>query len=94
MTFQGSDYLVVVDNHSKYPEIARLSTGKSAKQVISHVKSVCARHGIPAEIVADNMSFSSSHFRNFCAVWGIELTSSSPTYAQSNEQAEKKWSAS
>ena len=42
MTFQGSDYLVVVDYYSKYPKIARLSTGKSAKQVISHVKSVCA----------------------------------------------------
>ena len=89
MTFQGSDYLVVVDYHSKYPEIARIGTGKSAKQVISHVKSVCARHGIPAEIVADNMPFSSSHFRNFCAEWGIELTTSSPTYAQSNGQAEK-----
>ena len=89
MTFQGSDYLVIVDYHSKYPEIVRLSTGKSAKQVISHVKSVCARHGIPAEIVADNMPFSSSHFRDFCAEWGIELTTSSPTYAQSNGQAEK-----
>ena len=41
------------------------------------------------EIVVDNMPFSSSHFRNFCAEWGIELITSSPTYAQSNGPAEK-----
>ena len=56
---------------------------------MSYEESVCSRHGIPAEIVADNMPFSSFQFRNFCAEWGIEFTTLSPTYAQLNGQAKK-----
>ena len=89
LTFQGADYLVLVDYYSKYPELSRLNTGKSASAVISHIKSISARHGIPEEIVSDNMPFNSVQFRSFAADWGIKLTTSSPTYPQSNGQAER-----
>ena len=88
--FQGAEYLIVVDYHSKYPEIARLGRGKSAAIVIQHVKGIFARHGIPKEIIADNMPFNSAQFRAFASSWGIsDINTSSPRYAQSNGQAER-----
>ena len=50
---------------------------------------ISARHGIPEEIVADNQPFGSYAFRQFAKSWGINVTTSSPTYAQSHGQAER-----
>jgi hypothetical protein len=79
MTFRGHDYLGVVDYTSKYPEVIR--TSKTAEGVITALKPILARHGIPQEIVSDNMPFSSHVMINFAAEWGFRLTTSSPTYA-------------
>ena len=54
-----------------------------------YTKSICARHGIPEEIVSDNMPFGRREFEDFAYEWGIKTTTSSPTYAQSNGQAER-----
>ena len=89
MTYQGHDYLVLVDYYSKYPELARLSYGKSASVIITHLNSIFARHGIPEVIVADNMPFNSLQFRQFASEWGIQVNTSSPRYPQSNGQAER-----
>ena len=48
-----------------------------------------ARHGIPDELVSDNMSFDSATFRQFAQDWGFVLTTSSPRYPQSNGQSER-----
>ncbi|MFI5407627.1 MAG: RNase H-like domain-containing protein, partial [Nitrososphaerales archaeon] len=42
----GKDYLLVVDYFSKYPEIALLPD-KTSNSVITQLKSIFARHGIP-----------------------------------------------
>ena len=47
-----------------------------------------AHHGIPVEIVSDNMPFLSNEFLTFANAWGIKTTTSGPTYSQSNGQAE------
>ena len=52
--FAGKPYLVVVDYFSKYPEVCRLEN-ITASCVISHLKSMFARHGIPDELIADKM---------------------------------------
>ena len=88
MSFKGREYLVAVDYYSKFPELALLEN-KTSECVIAHVKSISARHGIPEEIVADNQPFGSYAFRQFAKSWGIKVTTSSPTYAQSNGQAER-----
>ena len=88
MTLNGSDYLVVVDYFSKYPEIAMLQY-KTAKHVIMHLKSILARHGVPELLFTDNMPFGSAEFRQFASDWDITLATSSPTYPQSNGQAER-----
>lgn len=41
----GKDYLVVMDYYSNYPEFALL-TDTSRKQIILHLKTIFARHGI------------------------------------------------
>jgi len=87
-TFQRKDYLLVVDYYSKYPEIARLPD-KTAPTVVLHLKEIFARHGIPEEMVSDNMPFSSRKMGEFAEQWRISQSTSSPHYAQSNCQAER-----
>ena len=50
---QGKDYLLIVDYHTKYPEISLLSDTTSVI-VIKHTKSIFARHGIPEVVISDN----------------------------------------
>lgn len=88
MTCRGKDYLVTVDYYSKYPEFQELPD-KSAFAVIMMLKDLFARHGIPETLMSDNMPFNSQEFRSFAKSWGIQLLTSSPTYAQSNGQAER-----
>ncbi len=88
LTFQGEDYLAVVDYYSKFPELCPVKR-KTAKCLISHCKSIFARHGIPEIIVADNQPFNSFEFKLFCKSWDIYLITSSPEYPQSNGQAER-----
>ena len=87
MTWQNKDYLVVTDYYSKFPEIAVLEN-KSANCVILHLKSMMARHGIPEQICTDNNPFNSAEFLRFAKTWNFTLITSSPTYPQSNGQAE------
>lgn len=86
---QGKDYLVIVDYMSNYPEVDLLSGTKSL-EVIKHIKSMFARHGIPEVMVTDNgPQFSCAEFKNFAAVYEFHHETSSPLYPQSNGQAEK-----
>lgn len=85
----GKDYLVVMDYYSNYPEFALL-TDTSAKQVILHLKTIFARHGIPVTVVSDNgPQFSGLTFKEFARQYGFEHVTSSPYYPQSNGLARK-----
>uniref|UniRef100_A0A803JEM9 Integrase catalytic domain-containing protein n=1 Tax=Xenopus tropicalis TaxID=8364 RepID=A0A803JEM9_XENTR len=86
--FRGHAFLLIVDYFSKYPEILKLPD-KTSHSIIAKLKSVFARHGIPKEMVSDNMPFSSREIPSFASQWGIQLTHSSPGYPQSNGQAER-----
>ncbi|XP_055890819.1 uncharacterized protein K02A2.6-like [Biomphalaria glabrata] len=85
--WRNNDYLLVVDYFSKYPEIKRLEN-KTAECVIRAMKGIFARHGIPEEIVSDNMPFNNYQYREFASEWGFKITTSSPRYPQSNGQSE------
>lgn len=85
---RGQSYLLLVDYLSKYSEVLNLSD-KSAHTVILKMKSVFARHGIPKEIVSDNVPFASYEIRSFAASWDFKLTHSSPGYPQSNGLVER-----
>lgn len=85
---KGKPYLVVVDYYSKYIETS-LMRDKTAGTIVTHMKSIFARHGIPEELVSDNMPYNSKEFKRFADDWGFELITSSPTYPQSNGLSEK-----
>ena len=87
LTFEGKDYLVVDIYYSKCPELLPLGD-KNANTIVEQCKSVFTRHGIPVEIVSDNIPFLSNEFLTFANIWSIKTTTSSPTDSQSNGQAE------
>ena len=49
----GQNYLLLVDYYSNFPEICLLKDTHSST-VITHMKSIFARYGIPKTIVSDN----------------------------------------
>jgi hypothetical protein len=51
MELNGNPYLIVVDYHSRYIEIANLENGTTSKCVINHLKSIFARHGVPEALI-------------------------------------------
>ena len=79
---------MVTDYFSNYPEVGQLQS-TSSKAVISYLKTVFRRHGVPCELFTDNgPQFSSGEFASFANEWGIQHSVSSPTYPKSNGLAE------
>ena len=88
-TWDDKDFLLTVDYYSSYFEVQQLTNTKS-KTVVNKLKSVFARHGIPAKVVSDNgPQFASAEFADFARDWDFRHETSSPHYAQSNGLAEK-----
>lgn len=76
-------------NTIRYVEIAQLSHTRST-DVIVHLKSIFACHGIPEVLMSDNgPQFSGQAFTNFAASYGFRLITSSLRFPQSNGEAER-----
>ena len=88
LTFKNRDYLVVQDYYSKWLEIIRIKR-KNTEEIISKFKSLFSIHGIPKQIISDNMPFNSYHMKKFSQTWNFEIVTSSPRYPKSNGQAER-----
>ncbi|KAL5488848.1 hypothetical protein EMCRGX_G017861 [Ephydatia muelleri] len=87
--FNGADYLLIVDYYSKFIEVSRLSDTLS-KTIITHTKSIFARHGIPQKVRTDNgPQFSSREYKLFAEKWGFDHITTSPLHPQSNGLAER-----
>jgi transposase InsO family protein len=66
------NYVLIVDYCSRYFEVAKLENTR-ASTVITHTKSVFARHGIPREVRSDNgPKFSSKEYGQFAKNLGIQ----------------------
>lgn len=88
-TCNNKDFLIVTDYYSLYPEVCGLSS-TSAENVITCMKSIFSRHGIPTEVFTDNgPQFSCASFKTFSDAWDFVHTTSSPHFPQSNGLAEK-----
>ena len=82
--FKGKQYLLVVDYYSRYPEVIQL-TATTSSSVISSMKSIFSRHGIPRTMVSDNgPQYNSAEMKDFASSYGFNHVTSSPHYPQSN----------
>ena len=86
---KGNYFLVVVDAHSKWPEIFPTKS-ITTTTTINKLSESFATHGLPDVIVSDNgTQFTSENFKNFCLSRGIVHIRTSPFHPQSNGQAER-----
>ncbi|KRY56479.1 Uncharacterized protein T03_3767, partial [Trichinella britovi] len=85
----GKMFLIVVDAHSKWPEVLHMPH-ITTEQTIESLKTVFARFGFPEVLVSDNgTQFTSTEFTIFCPENGIRHVTSAPYHAQSNGQVER-----
>ena len=88
-TLNKSEYLIIVDYHSRFFEVAKLPDTKT-NTVIIRMKSAFARHGVPSEVISDNdPQYSSKEFEFFTKKWEFKHTTTSPVYPQANGLVEK-----
>ena len=86
---KGQPYLLVSDYFSRYVEVAKLSRTTSP-DIVVHLKSMFARHGIPDQVLSDNgPQFSASSFAKFAEEYGFTHITTSPKYPQANGQVEQ-----
>ena len=84
----GEHYVVLVDLHSDYIEVAALPD-LSAESLINQMKRIFSTHGTPAVLLTDNGSnYSSQEFTDFMASWETYHVTSSPHHPKSNGKAE------
>ena len=87
---KGKTYLLCIDYFSRFAEVALLSKSTTTPDVITHLKSWFARHGIPDEVVSDNgPQFQAGEFAKFVDDYGFKHEPSSPKYSQSNDEVER-----
>ena len=87
--FLGKMFIVLVDAHSKWLEVAAVPSC-SASSVIRFLRTVFATHGLPDQIVSDNgTAFTSDEFQAFLKKNAIRHTTSAPYHPASNGLAER-----
>ena len=84
--WKGQEFVLVTDYFSQYCEIEVLRKSTS-QEVISHLKAIFARHGIPETVISDNRPQYSS--AEITEDWRFIHITSSPKYPQSNGEAER-----
>ena len=88
-TLNVANYVIVTDYFSRFPEVVKLTTTTSGS-IISTLKSIFSRFGIPEEVVSDNgPQYASREFQDFGKAYNFKHTTSSPHFPQSNGHAER-----
>ena len=86
--FMGKMLLIVVDAHSKWPEVSIMTSTTSA-QTILVLRTKFARFGLPKQLVSDNgPQFTSDEFEQFLVRNGVSHIRSSPYHPSTNGAAE------
>ena len=87
--FQGKYYFLVVDAHSKWPEIVEMSSTTTEK-TITVLRRMFAQFGLPHQVVSDNgPQFTSEEFKRFMRSNGIKHIRSTPYHPATNGAVER-----
>ena len=87
--FQGANFLVAVDAHSKWPEVEVMGSTTAAR-TIEVLRKMFAANGLPEHLVTDNgPQFISEEFAQFVKENRIKHTRSAPYHPASNGLAER-----
>nr|XP_055076377.1 uncharacterized protein K02A2.6-like [Misgurnus anguillicaudatus] len=87
--FEGHMYFIVVDAHSKWPEVSIMDSTTTSK-TIQVLRGLFSRYGIPNVIVSDNgPQFCAEEFSFFLKANGVQHIRSAPYHPSSNGQAER-----
>lgn len=87
--YGGKYYLLIVDAHSKWPEIF-ITPDMASTTVMNVLESLFSRYGLPLTVVSDNQSsFVGRDIQQFYKKYGIKHVTSPPYHAASNGQAER-----
>ena len=79
-SFNGDNFLVIVDYFSNYIEMEKLRS-QTSPAVINVLKTIFALHGIPDTVVSDNgPAYASEEFSKFAATWEFHHVTTSPHY--------------
>ena len=85
----GMTYFVLVDAHSKWPEIFPIISPTTSNTILI-LDRLFSQHGVPDTIVSDNgTQFTSAIFSDYCKRHAIQHIFSPPYHPQSNGQAER-----
>ena len=86
--FLNKMFLIVVDAHSKWPEVIQMSSITTSKTVEA-LQALFAKYGLPEQLVSDNEpQFTSEDFSQFMKMNGIKHIRSAPYHPSSNGLAE------
>ena len=86
---KSKSYILIVDYYSHFVEVQQLQA-ITTSCVISFLKPIFARYGIPATLISDNgPQFTSTEMKQFAETYGFCHITSSPYYPQANGQAER-----
>lgn len=87
--FEGRMFLVVVDAHSKWPEVQVMDSVTSSK-TIQALRTIFSRFGVPETLVSDNgPQLTSEEFECFLKSNGIKHICSAPFHPATNGLAER-----
>ena len=87
--YQNKMFLIVVDAHSKWPEVIQMAS-TSAEQTIIALRRLFATYGLPLQLVSDNgPQFTAVEFQHFLKGNGVKHIQCSPYHPSSNGLAER-----
>jgi len=73
-------YLIVVDYFSRFPKVIKL-TSTTSRSIITALKSIFSRYGVPATLLSDNgPQFTSAEMEEFSKIYSFDHITSSPHY--------------
>ena len=87
--FMNRTFLIVIDAHSKWPEVIEMNS-TTAQQTIVELRKLFAAYGLPEQLVSENgPQFLSEDFATFVKMNGIKHIRCSPYHLSSNGAAER-----